>query len=135
MDGRLMLATAIDIVSAACLIGGVGFALIGAVGLIRFPDVFARMHAAGLIDTLAAALVLLGLALQAPTWLVAAKLLLIYLFILLTSPTATHALARAALHGGVTPRLGRPAAHPMAAPAAHPMAAPAAPEGERSSNS
>jgi monovalent cation/proton antiporter, MnhG/PhaG subunit len=107
-----MLGTGLDILSWACLIGGVAFALIGAVGLIRFPDVFARMHAAGIIDTLAAGLVLLGLALQAPTWLVAAKLGLVYVFILFTSPTATHALARAALHGGVKPMLGDPASQP-----------------------
>lgn len=103
-----MLATAIEFLSWACLIGGVAFALIGALGLLRLPDVFTRMHAAGIIDAMAAALVLLGLALQAPTWLVAAKLGLIYVFILFTSPTATHALARAALHGGVRPMLGNP---------------------------
>lgn len=103
-----MLATALDILSWVCLMGGVAFALIGAVGMLRLPDVFARMHAAGVIDTLAAGLVLLGLTLQAPTWLVAAKLLLIYVFILFTSPTATHALARGALLGGVEPMLGDP---------------------------
>ena len=64
--------------------------------------------AAGVIDMLAAGLVLLGLALQAPTWLVAVKLLLIFVFILFTSPTSTHALARAALNGGVKPLLADP---------------------------
>lgn len=107
-----MLDAGLDILSWACLIGGAAFALIGAVGLIRFPDVFARMHAAGIIDTLAAGLVLLGLALQAPTWLVAAKLGLVYVFILFTSPTSTHALARAALHGGIKPMLGDPPSQP-----------------------
>lgn len=92
-----------DWVSWACLIGGVVFALIGAIGMLRLPDVYARMHAAGIIDTAAAGLVLLGLALQAASWLVAAKLALIFVFILYTSPTATHALSRAALHGGVRP--------------------------------
>lgn len=102
-----MLTTILDILSWGCLIGGVVFALIGAIGMLRFPDVFARMHAAGIIDALAAGLVLLGLGLQAPTWLVAVKLLLVYVFILFTSPMATHALARAALHGGVAPMLAR----------------------------
>lgn len=100
-----MLTTVLETLSWVCLMGGVAFALIGAVGMLRLPDVFARMHAAGIIDTLAAGLVLLGLGLQAPSWLVAVKLLLIFVFILFTSPTATHALARAALHGGVKPML------------------------------
>lgn len=103
-----MLSAALDVLSWLCLIGGVVFALIGAIGLIRLPDVFSRMHAAGVIDMLAAGLVLLGLALQAPTWLVAVKLLLIFVFILFTSPTSTHALARAALNGGVKPLLADP---------------------------
>ncbi len=100
-----MVAAALDVLSWACLIGGVAFALVGAIGMLRFPDVFARMHAAGIIDTLAAGLVLVGLSLQAPSWLIAVKLLLIFAFILYTSPTATHALARAALNGGVKPML------------------------------
>jgi multicomponent Na+:H+ antiporter subunit G len=105
MDGRLMVTPVLEALSWVCLIGGVAFALIGAVGMLRFPDVFSRMHAAGIIDALAAGLVLLGLGLQAPSWLVAVKLLLVYVFILFTSPTATHALARAALNGGVKPML------------------------------
>jgi multicomponent Na+:H+ antiporter subunit G len=105
MDGRLMLTGMLEALSWVCLIGGVAFALIGAVGMLRFPDVFSRMHAAGIVDTLAAGLVLLGLGLQAPSWLVAVKLFLIYVIILYTGPTATHALARAALKGGVKPML------------------------------
>lgn len=104
-----MLELLLDVVSWACLVGGVAFALIAAVGMLRLPDVFTRMHAAGIIDTVAAGLVLLGLCLQAPSWLVAVKLLLIFAFILYTSPTATHALARAALNGGVKPMLPTPA--------------------------
>lgn len=125
-----MLGGAVDVLSWLCLIGGAGFALIGAAGMIRFPDVFARMHAAGIIDTLAAALVLTGLALQAPSWLIAVKLGLIFVFILYTSPTATHALAAAAFNGGVRPVLGDAAA----APAAEPLAAAPRAEGEPPSN-
>lgn len=98
-----MLTVLLEAMSWVCLTAGVVFALIGAVGLLRFPDVFCRMHAAGIIDTVAVGLVLLGLALQSASWLVAAKLLLIFVFILYTSPTATHALARAALNGGHKP--------------------------------
>jgi multicomponent Na+:H+ antiporter subunit G len=111
-----MLSMVLDILSWICLSGGVAFALIGAVGMLRLPDVFARMHAAGIIDTMAAGLVLLGLALQAPSWLVAVKLLLIFIFILYTSPTATHALARAALNGGVEPILGGQGTPPQGEP-------------------
>ena len=100
-----MLAGLLDALSWACLGIGVTFALIGAIGMLRLPDVFSRMHAAGIIDACAAGLVLLGLAWQAPSWLVAVKLFLIYVFILYTSPTVTHALARAALSGGCKPML------------------------------
>lgn len=85
-----------------------GFLLItGAVGLLRFPDFFTRMHAAGVTDTLGAGLVLFGLMLQTEgQWLVLLKLLFILLFILITSPTASHALAKAALHHKLKPLLG-----------------------------
>jgi multicomponent Na+:H+ antiporter subunit G len=63
------------------------------------------MHAAGTTDTLCAALILLGLGLQAGLSLVSFKLLLIFAFLLFTSPTATHALANAALQGNLKPKL------------------------------
>jgi multicomponent Na+:H+ antiporter subunit G len=100
-----MFTTVLDGLSWLCLVLGGLTALIGAIGILRLPDVFCRMHAAGMIDTTGAGLVLLGLALQAPSWLVAVKLALIFIFILVTSPTSTHALARAALDGGVVPKL------------------------------
>ncbi len=95
----------LDAVSWICLIAGSAFALIGAVGIIRLPDVFARMHAAGIIDTLGAGLILVGLMVQAGLTLVTVKLVLIVVFVLITSPTSTHALARATLSGGVKPML------------------------------
>ncbi|MCU0837149.1 MAG: monovalent cation/H(+) antiporter subunit G [Rhodospirillales bacterium] len=100
------MAVLLDGLSWLCLVAGVLAALIGGIGLLRLPDVFSRMHAAGLIDTLAAGLIIVGLVLQSPSWTVAVKLILIIVFILFTSPTATHALARAALHGRVLPWLG-----------------------------
>ena len=75
----------------------------GALGLVRLPDVFARMHGAGIIDTLGAALVIAGLMLQAGPTQATAKLVLIAVFLLVTAPTATHALAQAARTGGETP--------------------------------
>lgn len=95
----------IDTLSWICLAGGSLFCLIGGIGLIRLPDFFSRMHGAGLTDTLGAGLILGGLVLQAGISLNAAKLVFILFFLLLTSPTSTHLLARAALAAGLRPRL------------------------------
>lgn len=97
------MAFALDLVSWACLIAGAAFALIGAIGMVRLPDVFTRMHGAGMIDTLGTGLILLGLMIQAGLSLVSVKLVLIAAFLFFTNPTATFALARAALSGGVDP--------------------------------
>lgn len=84
---------------------GIGFVflLIGAVGLIRLPDFWSRLHAAGIIDTAGAGFILLGLMLHAGFGLVTVKLLLIAVFIFITSPTATHAIANAAFAVGLRP--------------------------------
>ncbi len=95
----------VDAASWVCLASGGLFCVIGAVGLIRMPDFYTRMHAASVTDTLGAGLILSGLILQAGFTLVAAKLLIIGLLIFFTSPTATHALARAAFVRGVQPKL------------------------------
>ena len=81
--------------------GGVFFLLTGAIGLIRFPDFYTRMHAAGKCDTLGSLLVLTGLACYGGLVLASVKLLIVALFIFVTSPTATHAIARAAKRDGV----------------------------------
>jgi multicomponent Na+:H+ antiporter subunit G len=86
------------------LAGGI-FCIIGAVGLLRMPDFYTRMHAASVIETLGAGLILLGLMLQAGLTLVAVKLLFLGLLIFFASPTATHALARAAMAHGLEPLL------------------------------
>ena len=83
-------------------LGGI-FCVIGAVGLLRMPDFYTRMHAASVVETLGAGLILLGLLLQAGFTLVAAKLGVLGLLIFFASPTATHALARAALERGLKP--------------------------------
>lgn len=95
----------VDILSGLCLLAGAFFCLVGAVGLMRMPDTYTRMHAASVIETLGADLILLGLILQAGFTLVAAKLLMIGLLIFFASPTASHALARAAMVYGVKPQL------------------------------
>lgn len=102
-----MIALLADVISWACIIVGAVFAVIGALGILRLPDVFSRMHGAGIIDTLGAGLILVGLMFQAGLSLITVKLILIVVFVLYTSPTATHALARAALNGGVNPLIER----------------------------
>jgi len=99
------MSTIINILSWACLAGGGLFCVIGAAGLVRMPDFYTRMHAASITDTLGAGLILLGLVLQAGLTLIAVKLLMIALLLLFTSPTATHALAKAALIRGLEPKL------------------------------
>ena len=94
------------VVSEILLLVGSVFALIGSIGIVRMPDVFTRLHAAGITDTLGAAGVLLGLALKAGFSLLLAKLLLMLAFLLLLNPTACHAWARAALHGLRRPWMG-----------------------------
>lgn len=76
---------------------GVLFMLLGAIGILRFPDCYTRMHAAGKCDTLGSLLVVSGLAFYHGVSLESAKILFIAVFIFLTSPTSTHAIARAAL--------------------------------------
>lgn len=97
---------ALDILSAFFLAAGSFFCLVGGIGLLRMPDFYTRMHAASVTETLGAGLMLLGLMLQAGLTLVAVKLVMIGLLIFFASPTATHALARAALLRGLMPRLG-----------------------------
>lgn len=95
----------LDVLSWFCLVSGALFGVIAGIGLVRLPDLFTRMHAAGIGDTLAAGLIILGLVLQAGLTLNLVKLVLIIFFIIFTSPTSTHALAKAALHGGTRPLL------------------------------
>ena len=93
--------TFLDIFSSALLLLGVFFGISGAVGLFRFPDFFTRVHASSVTDTLAAMLIIGGLLLQTSLDLNTAKLLFILLFLLVTGPTASHALAKSARHGGL----------------------------------
>ncbi len=95
----------IDLASWLLIVAGSIFCLIGALGLLRMPGFFTRMHAASVIDTIGAALLLLGMMLQAGFTLVTVKLIFIGLLLFFTSPTATHALARAARARGVEPTL------------------------------
>ena len=97
--------TLLDVFSWICLMAGSIFIIIGAFGLIRFPDFFERLHAASVVDTLGCIFIMLGLMLQAGLGIVTVKLFFIVVFILFTTPAAAHALAKAALHGEVKPLL------------------------------
>ena len=94
-----------NVLSWIAISGGLFFIVVGSIGVLRFPDVYTRLHASGMTDTMGAGLVLVGLSFQSGlsfesgAWLITVRLLMIWAFLLFTSPIATHAVARAALHG------------------------------------
>ena len=87
----------LDVASWVLLSLGGAFVFIGGLGALRMPDLYTRMHAASVTDTMGAALIIMGIILQAGLSLATIKLIVILLFLLLTSPTASNALASAAL--------------------------------------
>lgn len=98
-----------ELLSAAFLTLGCFFAVTGGIGMLRMPDFYTRMHPAGKSDTAAQTLIFVGLMIQAGLSLVSVKLLLIMLFLFITAPTATHAVAKAAYLSKLKPwRLGEP---------------------------
>ncbi len=97
------MALVLDVLSWICLLGGAVFLLVGAIGILRFPDFYTRLHAVSVCDTMGAGLVLIGLMLQGGLSLVTVKLLLIFYFMLFSGPTAVHALAEAAFQGKLKP--------------------------------
>lgn len=100
------MAMAIDILSWICLTAGGLFVFIGGLGALRMPNLYTRMHAASLTDSMGAVLVLGGIMLQAGMTLATIKLAAILLFLLITSPTASNALASAAILSGLQPKEG-----------------------------
>ena len=88
---------ALDLLSWLFIGLGLFFMIVGTIGILRMPDVLARLHPAGMTDTMGAGFLLLGMALQTTDWMVMVRLLFIYTFLLFTSPMASHALARAVL--------------------------------------
>ena len=89
--------------SGLCLLLGGVLCITGGVGLLRMPDFFSRVHASGVTETLAAPLLLSGLLLQMELSLDSVKVIMILILVLATNPTATHAMAKATLHGGQRP--------------------------------
>lgn len=98
-----------DIISAVLLAFGSFFALTGGIGMLRMPDFYTRMHPAGKTDSAAQTLILAALMVQAGLSLVSVKLFFIILFLFITAPTATHAVAKAAYLSRLKPwRPGEP---------------------------
>ena len=99
----------LNIVSIVLISAGLFFFIVGTLGILRFPDFYTRVQAAGKCDSLAAVLVLVGIAvynlgdLSLATALVSIKILFIAAFVFISSPTATHAITDAALLIGVKP--------------------------------
>ena len=93
----------LSLLSGLFLLFGSFLCLSGGVGILRFPDFYTRMHAAGVTDTLAAAMILIGLMLQNPEMLVILKLMMILLMTLFISPAASHALGQAAVLNNLLP--------------------------------
>ena len=95
----------VEIISWTLILTGSFFTIAGAIGLVRMPEIFTRMHAASVIDTLGVGCLIFGMCLQAGFGLVTLKLIFLLLLFVFTAPVVTHALAQACLHEGVKPDL------------------------------
>ena len=95
----------IEVLSWFCISLGSFFVVCGALGILRMPDLYTRLHSASVIDTTGAGFLILGMILQAGWSLVTVKLVFVLAIFFFTLPVASHALARAALHEGIKPLL------------------------------
>ena len=100
-----MISMILDGVSWVMLLVGSGFIITGGIGALRLPDLYTRMHATGLTDSMATLLILGGLMLQSGLTLATVKIFAILVFLMLTGPTASYALANAAFLSGLNPEL------------------------------
>ena len=103
----MSLALLLDIASWVLMSAGGAFVFIGGLGALRMPDLYTRMHAASVTDTIGPALIIGGIILQAGLTLASVKLVAILLFLLITGPTASNALASASLLAGNRPEYAR----------------------------
>ncbi len=93
----------IDILSWVLIVTGGALGIIGGIGLLRFPDVYSRLHAVGVTDTGCASLILLGLGLQSGWSFESVKLLFIYAFLFFTSPASSFSLGNGAWQHKIKP--------------------------------
>ena len=96
--------TAVTVFSWIFILSGSFFVIVGAFGTLRLPDFWSRLHAASITDSAGAILLLVGMGLQAGLTLITVKLFIIFVFLFITGPTATHAIANAALVSGLRPK-------------------------------
>ena len=85
------------------VMAGLPFFLSGSLGLLRFPDIYTRLHALTKADNLGLGMLICGLALQADSWAVIIRLLIIWLLVLVASSASCHLVARSAFHKGIEP--------------------------------
>jgi multicomponent Na+:H+ antiporter subunit G len=90
-----------DFIASILLIFGAVFFFAGIVGLLRFPDIYTRLHALTKTDNVGLGLIVAGLATQAESWFVVGKLLLISLLVMLAGASVAHLIARGAVKRGI----------------------------------
>jgi multicomponent Na+:H+ antiporter subunit G len=95
-----------ELLTWVLIVAGSLFLIVGGIGILRLPDFYSRIHPAGITDTMGAWLVLVGLMFASESWMVTVKLAMLLVFLAITSPLATHALAKAAFMRGLRPMLG-----------------------------
>ncbi len=95
-----------EVLSWVFILSGAAFVIVGGIGMLRLPDFYTRIHAAGITDTMGSWLILVGLMFQAGWTLVTIKLVMLLFFLVATSPLASHALAKAAFLRDLEPMLG-----------------------------
>ena len=93
----------IDVLSVLLVIAGGGFFMAGTLGLLRFPDVYCRLHALTKADNVGLGLIVAGLVLQVETWSAAGQLILIWLLVMFASSVAGYLVAHTALRRGLKP--------------------------------
>lgn len=102
-EHRMSIALILDAISATCIIAGLVFFVAGTLGVLRFPDVYNRLHAMTKADSVGLGLVVLGLAVQSDDWFRVVELAFIWSLVMLAGSTAAHLIARTALRGGLQP--------------------------------
>ncbi len=95
--------TILELLSSIFLVMGAAFFMAGTIGLLRFPDVYTRLHALAKVDNLGLGLIILGLLFQAPGLTIALKIILIWLLALAASSAVSFLIARRALNRGIVP--------------------------------
>ncbi len=103
MPADLTLTLVMEVASGILIVAGCLFFLAGTVGLLRFPDLYCRLHALTKADTLGLGLIVAGLVLQNPVWPARLQLVLIWILALSAAATVCHLLARSSLAAGIEP--------------------------------